>query len=262
MRRFLLLLVLVIVFVMLFLLNRSVASWQHTVMSAAPGELLYVASFDGSSTDGFNSDWSQYGGRLSAQVEGGQMQITVGEIEGSAYSVAAPHFGDFDLRVEAQMLAGPIQNAYGIVFRLQNKDNTSLNDDSYYLFLVSADGWYRVMRVIDGQSPKIISDWIESPLINQDLNAVNRLRVTARSDQFQFYINDQIVTLCIPNDPNAISTIHPLTGECMEGAMLDTLTDNTIPNGQIGVVARWMEDADQEPIAAFDNLLIYVPSAS
>lgn len=69
--------------------------------------------------------------------------------------------------------------------------------------------------------------------------------------------------MCIPNDPNAQSTIHPLTGECMEGAMLDTISDNTIPNGQIGVAARWTADVDAEAVvAAFDNLLIYAPSAS
>jgi hypothetical protein len=261
-RRFLLLLALIILFVVLFLLNRSVASWQHTVISATPGELMYVASFDGSGTDGFNGDWAQYGGRNSAELSDGQMQVTVGELDSGIYSVAAPYFGDFDLRVEAQTLAGPIDNAYGVVFRLQNKDNTSPDDDSYYLFLVSADGYYRVVRVVDGGVPKLISDWIPSSLINLDLNAVNRLRVVARGDQFQFYINDQPVTLCIPNDPDALSTINPLTGDCMEGAMLDTLTDGSIANGQIGVSAQSTVSGGEGVVVGFDNLLIYALSAS
>ena len=261
MRRFLLLLVLIILFVELFLLSRSVASWQHTVVSAAPGTLIYAATFDGGSSDGFNADWQQYGGRNSAEVLDGQMQVTVGEVQAGVYSVATPYFGDFDLRVEAQTIAGPVDNGYGIVFRLQDKDNNTPDDDSYYLFEISADGWYRLMRVIDGSTPEIISDWIESPLINQGLGAVNRLRVVARGNQFQFSINDQPIVLCIPNDPNAISTIHPLTGECMEGAMLDTLTDNMIPSGQIGVSAQSTLMGGVGVLAAFDNVVIYAPTA-
>lgn len=259
MRRFLFLLVLVVLFVVLLLLSRSVASWQHSVVSGAPGTLIYAATFDGGSSQGFNGDWSQYGGRNSAEVLDGQMQITVGETESGVYSAAEPHFADFDLRAEAQTLAGPIDNGYGIVFRLQNKDNNTPDDDSYYLFEISADGYYRLSRTVDGNI-RIISDWIASDAINLDLNAVNRLRVVARGDQFQFSINDQTVVLCIPNDPNAISTIHPLTGECMEGAMLDTLTDSAIPSGQVGVSAQSTLMGGVGVVAAFDNLLIYAPT--
>ncbi|MEP7290876.1 MAG: family 16 glycoside hydrolase [Chloroflexota bacterium] len=260
MRRILLLVVLVIIFAVLLVLSRSVASWQHSIVSAAPDTLIYAATFDGESTDGFNPDWTQYTGRLSAQIDSGSLRVEIGDIGGGAYSVAAPHFGDFDLRADAQTTAGPLDNAYGIVFRLQNKDNATFEDDSYYLFLISADGYYRVMRVIDGGSPEIISDWIASPSVNQGLGVVNRLRVVARGDQFNFTINDQPAPLCIPDDPAAHSTINPLDGSCMGGAMLDTLTDSTIPNGQIGVSALWMAGADEDPVAAtFDNLLIYAP---
>ena len=109
---------------------------------------------------------------------------------------------------------------------------------------------------------KIISDWIESSLINPGLDAANRLRVVAQGDQFRFFINDQPVSLCIPDDPDALSTINPLSGECMGGAMLDTLTDTTIPNGQVGVSALWTAGAADDPVvAAFDNLLVYAPPA-
>lgn len=261
MRKVLLLLVLAAVFTALFSLSRSVASWQHTVISADAGTLIYAATFDGGGGDGFNPDWSQYPGRLAAQIEGGQMQITVGEAVSGAYSVAKPYFGDFDLTVEAQTIAGPLDNAYGIVFRLQNKDNATFEDDSYYLFLISADGYYQLLRVIDGQAPQIVSDWIESPLINQGVEAVNHLRVVARGDQFSFYINDQPVTMCIPDDPTAQSTIHPLTGECMGGQMLETIIDATILNGQIGVAAQSTLMGGEGVVAAFDNVLITAPEA-
>lgn len=255
-RRILVLIVLIVLFVVLFFFSRSAASWKHAIVSGEPGTLLYVASFDGDETDGFNGDWEQYPGRLSAQLAAGQMQISVGDPVSGAYSVAEPHFGDFDLRVEARAVAGPIDNGYGVVFRLQNKDNTALEDDNYYLFLISSDGYYRVSRAFDGNE-RIISDWIPSPLINQGLDAANRLRVVARGDQFSFSVNDQPVQLCIPESPDGESTFDAL-GNCM-GAMVDTLTDDTIPNGQIGVSALSTPTGGEGVVAAFDNLLVYAP---
>ena len=261
MRRIHVLIVLVVIFAALLMFSRSVAGWQHYVVAGDAGMLLYSASFDGGSTDGFNGDWSQYPGRLSAQITDGQMQISIGAEQAGAYSVALPHFGDFDLRVNAQAVAGPIDNSYGVVFRLQNKDNSLLEDDNYYLFLVSSDGYYQVSRAIDGKQ-KELSTWIQSAAVKQGLNTVNLLRVIARGDQFHFFINDQPVSLCIPDDPTAQSTINPVSGECMGGAMKEMLTDDTIPNGQVGVVAKSTDTGGAGVVAAFDNLLVYVPPAS
>jgi hypothetical protein len=46
----------------------------------------------------------------------------------------------------------------------------------------------------------------------------------------------------------------------MGGAMRETLTDATIPNGQIGVTARSTMTGGEGVVAAFDNMLIYAPT--
>ena len=259
MRRLIILIGLVVVFVALLALSRSAASWKHAIASGEPGALLYAASFDGGGLDGFNGDWGQYSGRLAAQLDAGRMQISVGDPGAGAYAIAEPHFGDFDLRVEARAVAGPVDNGYGVVFRLQNKDNNQVDDDNYYLFLISSDGYYRVSRAFDG-SERIISDWIASPLVNQGMDAVNHLRVVAQGDQFRFSINDQPVQLCIPESPDGESTFDAL-GNCM-GAMVDTLTDATIPSGQIGVSALSTPTGGEGVVAAFDNVLVYAPETN
>ena len=124
MRRILTLSLLVVIFVVLLTASRFVASWQHYIVSGDAGTLLYTASFDGGSTDGYNGDWAQYPGRLSAQIASSQMQISIGADRAAArIRLARPYFGDFDVRVDAQATDGPIDNSYGLVFRLQNKDN-------------------------------------------------------------------------------------------------------------------------------------------
>lgn len=257
-RSLIVLIILAVVFAALLVASRSVASWQHAVVSGDAGALLYAASFDGGGADGFNSDWSQYEGRLAAKLDVGQMQVSVGEINSGAYSVASPHFGDFSLQVDAQAAEGPVDNGYGVVFRLQNQDNTSVDDDSYYLFLVSSDGYYQVSRAINGRQ-KELSTWIASDAIQQGLNVVNRLRVVAQGDEFRFFVNDTALSLCIPADPNAQSTVNSLTGECLGGAMRDSLIDDTILAGQIGVSARSTMSGGEGVVAAFDNLLVYAP---
>ncbi len=95
MRRLLVLIVLVLIFAALLALSRSRASWQHYVVSGDAGALLYAATFDGGAADGFNGEWDQYAGRLSTQIDGGQMQVSIGEAGSGAYSVAAALFRRF-----------------------------------------------------------------------------------------------------------------------------------------------------------------------
>lgn len=258
MRRALILIVPALLLVGLVLLQRTVPQWRHTVVSAAPGEVLYAVTFDGGATDGFNTDWEQSEGRLSAEVVDGAMRVGVGEVISGVYSVADPYFADFDLTVQGRAVEGPEDNGFGVVFRLQDQDNDSTRDDSYYLFLISSDGYYQVTRSVNGVE-KILSDWAESDAITVGIDALNTLRVRAQGNTFQFYVNDQQLGLCIPDNPEGISTF--MMGECIGGSMVQTLTDDSIPNGRIGVGARTTETGDSGVIVEFDNLVVVSPTS-
>lgn len=142
----------------------------------------------------------QYEGRLEAQISDSTLRINAETANSGPYSVAKPYFDDFDLRVQGKAVDGDPTNGYGVIFRLQDKGNRLVDDDSDYLFLVSSDGYYKLERVIDGEA-KEISLWIPSPVVNQGIGAMNALRVTAQGDQFQFFVNDQQVELCLPKTP-------------------------------------------------------------
>jgi hypothetical protein len=164
------------------------------------------------------------------------------------FSTASPHFGDFDLSVMARPVAGPINNGYGVVFRLQDPQN-------FYWFLISSDGYYQVQGWVNDEE-KDLSAWIESPLIHQGLDVENQLRVIGVGGQFQFFINGEQVQVCVPDDPAGESTYF---NECVDGQMLDTLVDGSIPAGQLGVVARTFSEPGVE--VEFDNVLVYGPEA-
>lgn len=254
MRRFRFLLLSMVLFVAAYAVNRLVANW-HYVIPVEAGKVAYIATFDG-----FREDWNLSEGQLKSQiVDPGVLRISVGDTDSLPFAEANPHFGDFDLRAQATAVEGPLNNGYGLIFRLQNKDNTSPDDDSFYLFMVSSDGYYQLVRSIEGEAREV-STWIPSPIVNTGIGATNFLRVVAQGSQFQFYVNGQPALLCLPDDPNARSTYNEISGECQDGKMLDTLTDTSIPNGQIGVAAQSFDEAGV--VIEFDNLVIYGPQSN
>lgn len=244
MRRVFMLAALAAALAALISLNRLAADW-HYVVPAEPGALLYAAAFDG-----LEDEWERYEGRLSAAIADGRLRLTVGDFESGPYSAARPHFGDFDLRVEATAVDGPLDNGFGVIFRLQDRQN-------YYLFLISSDGYYKVERVRGGVSREL-STWIESPLVRQGLGERNYVRVVGRGDQFAFFVNGEPVALCIPDDPEARSTY--VQGACIGGSMQQTLTDAAIPHGRLGVVASSFGASGV--VVDFDNVLVYGPQAA
>ena len=93
---------------------RLAANLAH-VAGGAPGSMLHASDFAGATRD-----LDLFEGRLSAQlVDGALQQLGVREAGELVYAATGPQFGDFDLQVEARPLAGPLDNAYGVLFRLR-----------------------------------------------------------------------------------------------------------------------------------------------
>ncbi len=243
----------------------------HYVASGAPGDVLYTATFD-SDLD----DWQQYDdGRLSAKIDGSAIRLTNSAPGSYGYSLAMPYFGDFDARVTAHATAGPTDNGFGLIYRFQDQPRTTeatwrglilrqfeslflgpKPTAAYYMFLISSDGYYQVLRSVSGKA-RTLSNWIPSDAVRQGFDSANVLRVVAQGNSFQFSVNGTPVSVCIPNDPNAESTYNEFTQECVEGQLLDALTDSTVGQGQIGVVAQALSDPGV--VVDFDNLAVTSP---
>lgn len=231
----------------IYQLNQLATDW-HYVVPADPGELLYAASFDDDT-----EDWELYPGNLvSIQVVDDALRIAINKDDETQSPTTSHYFGDFDITVQTRPVEGDFSgannNAYGLIFRERDENN-------FYLFLISGDGWYRIQRSQNGFE-KDMSGWAPSDTINQGTNVVNTLRVIGYQDQFQFFVNGERLELCIPDDPDGEST--PLsTGECRGGSWQDTLVDDAIEFGRLGV----MVDSDKGwPIVVdFDNVIVYGP---
>lgn len=135
--RTLLTLLLLILVLFGFIQLRGQAANLHYVTSGAPGEVLYAAAFDG-----FQDEWELYNEERIAEITDG-VRLTNNTVNNGSYSVTNSRFNDFDLTVDARAVAGPLDNGYGVVFRLKDRQN-------YYTFMTSSDGDHQVARVVDG----------------------------------------------------------------------------------------------------------------
>ncbi|MCY4537499.1 MAG: hypothetical protein OXE52_04625 [Chloroflexi bacterium] len=218
-----------------------------------PGDLLYVATFDD-----FLDEWDLYDGQLvSATIEDGRLRLSISSARTAGWSVARHHFVEFDISVAARAIAGPIDNAFGIVFAMR-QDLDPAAGPNYYAFLISSDGYYALERIVDG-TREVLSTWIPSASIYQGLGAQNTIRVIAQASELKFFVNGAQVTLCIPNEPEAPSTFA--IGECIGGRMVDGFQAPEPVQGQLGLIAQTTQTGGGV-VVDFDNITVFSPSVA
>lgn len=239
--------------------------YELPVAESDPGELLYATTFDD-----FNDEWDLFPGRDSAQVLdmgalasdsplephpalAGQVLVVkygAGASDTVIWSTLDRKFGDFDLRVTARLLEGPIdQNQFGVIFRYRDAQN-------FYVFRITADGYYSLVRVQNGVQ-ETISDWGITDVIAQG-DAPNTLRVIGRGDTFTFYINDTLMPLCLKGEnENSMWANWEGPGICFTDELRLSYEDDTFKQGRIALAAGTIDGSDVR--VAFDDLVIVGP---
>lgn len=147
--------------------------------ACAPGASLPLyESFD----DAHNGWTLVQSKQADIAISSGQLRITVKQPDSLAWSVAAGKtFDDFALDVDATPLAGPDDDDYGVIVR-------HVDDDNFYRFEISADGFYNVQKRQKGKWEKLIADWTESEAIHKG-KVTNHLRVACTGRTMTFYVN-------------------------------------------------------------------------
>jgi hypothetical protein len=273
-------LALVVLLLVANLAYRAVEGWQPT-RSGAPEAILYATSFDGSAPE-----WQTYEGRLSSTLADGALTLALNQEGRTTYALVRGTYADFDLTVTAVTVTEPIDNGFGVVFRLLQREQTcnmplivlcgmaelplfnvalpllfrseTNRTDGYYMFLISSDGYYSVWKSNANDQAQRVSTWIAHEGIVQGVGGQNRLRVVAQGAKMRFYVNDQPLLLCLPNDPNGISTYAG--GTCIDGQMVDELIDDDFAFGSLGVVAQATANGGAGVTIAFEDVVVRMPS--
>ena len=123
---------------------------------------------------------------ISADVkyDSGKLRFVIKQENLTQWSLAGKKFGDGVFEVETQPNGGPIDNGFGVLFRVRDRKN-------FYHFEISSDGYWRAGIMQNGIWSNW-ADWTASPTIHTG-NAINKLKVIMKGDAFTFFINDQQV---------------------------------------------------------------------
>lgn len=190
-----------------------------TINEPALGALLYEDDFEDPATGWTISSDDD----TSAGYADGQYRISIYNPDYMAWGNPDPglELADFALEVDARQVDGPLDNNFGLVFRLQEES------EDFYWFEISGDGYFAVaLSLGDGWSSPV--PWEESDAVNQGVGATNHLRVTCSGDQCSFYVNDTYVA---------------------------DMVDDTLSSGSIGLAAGAFDESGV--VVHFDNLKVY-----
>ena len=137
-------------------------------------------------------DWStDNDDEVRGEVIDGVYDFEVKADDLSSWTTAGLEFSDGWYEVEATQVAGPDNNLYGMVFRINNET------DDFYTFQISGDGFVWIGRYQGGgeiEATPIVDDWwFESQAINQGADITNVLKVRTEAGNMIFYVNNQEV---------------------------------------------------------------------
>ncbi len=145
---------------------------------------------DGAYQETFDEQGS-WGVGLSADVEGrvndGAYEMLVKENQGDYMATAGRSFGDGVYEVDATQIAGPLNNGFGLLFRVDEAD------DSFYALEVSGDGYVWIGYCVELCKTEALAlvggDWFRSPAVKTGLQETNNLKVVVDGIRMTFYVN-------------------------------------------------------------------------
>ncbi|MEZ4540621.1 MAG: hypothetical protein R3C43_11665 [Chloroflexota bacterium] len=186
-------------------------------------DILFFDDFNGEMDCG----WTTYnrGGGIAA-IQNSAMQLKVSQPGEIWWTNPLRTFDDVVIRVEARQVAGANDNAYGVICRYQNEDN-------FYVFLISGDGYYAIGKYQTGVD-----------------------NVTYLTENSQFQLSEAINTGVASNELQVSCIGNQLSLE-VNGASVVTVTDPTFVTGDIGLAASTLQAT--AGTFEFDNVQVTPP---
>jgi hypothetical protein len=199
-----------------FFLILAITSISCSLSASGP----FNESFDSAGDWGIGSS-----PEVEGQVDDGVYEMNVKSNHGLYLATAGKNFGDAVYEVEATQIGGPLNNGYGMLFRVDE------STDSFYVFEVSGDGYVWIGYCSDLCETEAVAlvggDWFRSTAVNTGLHVKNRLRVEADGPQMTFFVN---------------------------GVEIGRTSDNRLTEGDIAVMVEALGQPGVQ--VAFDNFTV------
>jgi hypothetical protein len=132
-------------------------------------------------------------------------------------------FSNVHEEVSVMAVAGPLTNRMGLICRLKD-------DKNYYFFAISADGFYGIGKMQDGQSSLLTGDSMQSNNAILTGNQINRVGADCIGNTLVLYVNGVLVT---------------------------STTDTAFSSGDVGILTGSFDQPGAD--IYFDNFVVYKP---
>ena len=180
-----------------------------------PGDILFADDF---STR--ENQWTSFvneGGAMG--YDAGGFRFFIKEVGVSYWTTPELNFSDARVEVDVLQYAGPVENRMGVICRYQN-------DQNYYFFVISTDGYYAVgkrnagKQILLEQEAMLYSSVIETGL------AINHLEAECNGSTLSFFVNDTLLAR-VEDEDFTEGDVGLLAGTFDKGE-IDILFDNFV----------------------------------
>ena len=157
--------------------------------------------------DGRNCGWYIYEDDSltgTARISGGKLEVTSREPGQFWWSNPGLDVPDVILTATTRKLSGPDDNAFGLLCRYQNPNN-------FYLFLISADGYYAIGKVESG---------------------VDAITYLSGEGEYQF---TEVIQQGVQENTIRASCEGSQLSLTVNGILLESVNDDTFQSGDVGV---------------------------
>ena len=155
---------------------------QDLLPGKESGQVLFEDDFSDHST-GWEVVNNAY--ELKGYSTGGYM-ISVNQNGSRAISTTNLNYSNTIISVETQKITGPNDTQFGLVCRFQDKYN-------FYGFVISADGYAGIVRVVDGVKELLGSDQFFRVEGIETEDGVNKLTAYCNEDSFKLDVNGETI---------------------------------------------------------------------
>ena len=194
---------------------------QFSILPRSSGDVIYVDDF---STSNENWDtWDKPDESIISFFEDGLIMI-VSKPNLDIITTNKISYQDVLIQTTAKKRLGTNDNAYGIVCRY-------LNDRNYYGFLISSDGYYGIVKVVEGDYKLLSSENMEFYESIHQGREENNISAKCEGDTLTLSIN---------------------------GVEKSSVIDEDLAAGKSGLITGSFSEADETAVL-FDNFLVTVP---
>jgi hypothetical protein len=171
-----------------------------------------------------DSGWNRVAGESGlTDYDDGLYRILVTNTYTDIWSRPGKEYADVRVEVDAIKIGGDRNNRFGLICRLMNNDN-------FYIFIISSDGYYGIGKIKSQQFSLIGMEALQPHQAIKVGSALNRIRADCVGDQLSLFVN---------------------------GVLIAQVNDLDFPFGDVGLIAGTYETPDTD--IRFDNFFVRAP---